>query len=103
MKSIFSLVATLALLLASASLTGCKTGWFAKQQQPQSQAQAQPSAASQATTATSIDTAEMCALHRRMLAASTPAERDAMLNERMRNMSPEVRQEHIDRMRQSCQ
>lgn len=44
----------------------------------------------------------MCDTHRRMMGATTPEERKAMMDERMKNMSPEMMQKHMDMMQQRC-
>jgi len=38
-----------------------------------------------------------------MMRASTPEERRAMMDERMKNMSPEMIQKHRDMMQAQCQ
>jgi hypothetical protein len=37
-----------------------------------------------------------------MMSARTPEERSAMMNERMKNMSPEMRQRYMEMMQQQC-
>lgn len=49
-----------------------------------------------------MDMKSMCEMHDRMKATRTPAERSAMMDERMKNMSPEMRQRHMEMMQQQC-
>jgi len=45
--------------------------------------------------------ASMCAQHARMMAA-TPEERQAWMERRMEGMTPEMRERHLEMMRQRC-
>ena len=49
-----------------------------------------------------MDMKSMCEMHDRMMSARTPEERSAMMNERMKNMSPEMRQRYMEMMQQQC-
>jgi hypothetical protein len=49
-----------------------------------------------------MDMKSMCEMHERMKNAATPAERNAMMNERMKNMSPEMKQQHMEMMQRQC-
>jgi hypothetical protein len=49
-----------------------------------------------------MDMKSMCEMHERMKNAGTPAERSAMMNERMKNMSPEMKQRHMEMMQRQC-
>ena len=49
-----------------------------------------------------MDMKSMCEMHDRMKNARTPEERSAMMDERMKNMSPEMRQRHMEMMQQQC-
>jgi hypothetical protein len=49
-----------------------------------------------------MDMKAMCEMHERMKNAATPAERNAMMNERMKNMSPEMKQQHMETMQRQC-
>jgi hypothetical protein len=49
-----------------------------------------------------MDMKSMCEMHDRMMNAKTPEERNAMMNEHMKNMSPEMRERQIEMMRQQC-
>ena len=44
---------------------------------------------------------QMCAMHRNM--HKDPAQHHAMMEGKMKGMSPEMRQQHMERMRQHCQ
>jgi hypothetical protein len=48
------------------------------------------------------DQAAMCELNRR-ISSATPGERQAMLDQYMPGMSPEVREQHLAMMRERCQ
>jgi len=107
MKSIFRNAASFAaILLASAALSGCA----ALREQ---HAQHHPEAASTGSQGTmgrggqmgmmgNMDMKSMCEMHDRMMSARTPEERSAMMNERMKNMSPEMRERQVEMMRQQC-
>jgi len=49
-----------------------------------------------------MDQKTMCDMVDRMNNARTPAEREAIMNERMRTMSPEMREQHWQMMMQQC-
>ena len=49
-----------------------------------------------------MDKKSMCEMHDKMMGAKTPAERTAMMDDRMKNMSPEARQKHMEMMKQQC-
>ena len=49
-----------------------------------------------------MDMKSMCEMRDRMRNARTPEERSAMMNERMKNMSPEMRQRYMEMMQQQC-
>jgi len=42
----------------------------------------------------------MCGMHDRMMSARAPEERSAMMDERMKNMAPEMRERQIEMMPQ---
>jgi hypothetical protein len=50
-----------------------------------------------------LDQQSMCELQRRVTAARTPEERQALLEQAMPGMSPETQQRHLQMMSQSCQ
>ena len=49
-----------------------------------------------------MDKKSMCEMHDKMMTAKTPAERTAVMDDRMKNMSPEERQKHMEMMKQQC-
>ena len=49
-----------------------------------------------------MDMKSMCDMHQRMKNSRTPQERAAMMNETMGNMTPEMRQRHLEMMEQQC-
>ncbi|MCS0581447.1 hypothetical protein NX784_07580 [Massilia pinisoli] len=50
-----------------------------------------------------MDKDAMCAMYRDMQNAPNDQARQAMMDRRMQGMSPEMRQRHMDMMRQQCQ
>ncbi len=49
-----------------------------------------------------MDMKTMCDMHRNMMSAKSPAEREAMMNPQMRSMSPEMQRQHMEMMAQMC-
>lgn len=49
-----------------------------------------------------MDMKSMCAMHHSMIAKKTPEEREAMMNEHMKSMSPEMRRQHMAMMDEKC-
>ena len=49
-----------------------------------------------------MDKKSMCEMHDKMMSAKTPAERTAMMDDHMKNMSPEEKQKHMGMMKQQC-
>lgn len=49
-----------------------------------------------------MDMESMCAMHRAMQSTASEQERQAMMDQRMGHMSPEMRQQHMEMMRQHC-
>jgi hypothetical protein len=45
----------------------------------------------------------MCAQSRRIMSAPTPEARQAMMEQAMPTISPEMRERHLEMMRKSCQ
>jgi hypothetical protein len=50
-----------------------------------------------------MDKDAMCAMYRSMRDAPTEQARQAMMDQNMKTMSPEMRQQHMEMMRQQCQ
>jgi hypothetical protein len=50
-----------------------------------------------------MDEESMCAMYRNMRDAPTDQARQAMMDRNMQGMSPEMRQQHMEMMRQQCQ
>ena len=48
-----------------------------------------------------MDMQSMCAMHKKMMAGMTAAEQQAMMDEHMKSMTPEMRQ-HMQQMIQQC-
>lgn len=55
-----------------------------------------------ASTSEGMDMGRMCGLHREIQNAP-PEQRHAIMERHMQQMSPEMRQRHMDMMRQHCQ
>jgi len=51
----------------------------------------------------SADEMGMCELHRRIMSARTPAERQALMEQYMPGMSADMRMQHMQMMRDRCQ
>jgi hypothetical protein len=52
---------------------------------------------------THMDKEAMCAMYRSMRDAPTEQERQALMDRNMQDMPPEMRQRHMEMMRQQCQ
>lgn len=50
-----------------------------------------------------MDMQAMCDVHDKMMRAKTPEERQAIMDEYMKNMPPEMRQQHMQMMQQHMQ
>ena len=50
-----------------------------------------------------MDKDAMCAMYRKMQNAPTDEERHEMMERYMQNMSPEMRQQHMEMMQRQCQ
>lgn len=107
MKSNFrGAVSLAAVFIAAAALTGC-TAMQEKHRQhhPAVSATGSPGSMGRGGSAGQMgmmDAKSMCEMHDRMMSAKTPAERTAMMDERMKNSSPEERQRHMEMMKQQC-
>lgn len=69
------------------------------QMQPQMQPQAQPSAPASAALASNEHAEMTCAMHRKLMIAMTPEERQAVLAAHMRDMSPDMRKRYVERLK----
>ena len=49
-----------------------------------------------------MDKKSMCEMREKMMSSKSPAERTAMMDDRMKSMSPEERQKHMEMMKQQC-
>ena len=98
MNSTFPFTKPLAAVLVMLALTGCATGQDAQHRQhhPQAttpQAPGTMSSGSSGEQMGMMDMKSMCDMHQKMMSAKTPEERRAMMDERMKNMSPEMMQQ----------
>ena len=69
------------------------------QMQSQMQPQAQPSAPASAALASNEHAEMTCAMHRKLMIAMTPEERQAVLAAHMRDMSPDMRKRYVERLK----
>ena len=69
------------------------------QMQSQMQQQAQPSAPASAALASNEHAEMTCAMHRKLMIAMTPEERQAVLAAHMRDMSPDMRKRYVERLK----
>jgi hypothetical protein len=49
-----------------------------------------------------MDMKSLCEMHKTVMNAKTPAERERIMDEYMQSVSPEMRQRHIEMMQQTC-
>jgi hypothetical protein len=49
-----------------------------------------------------MDMKSMCDMHNKMMGSKTSAERSAMMDDHMKNMSPEMRQRHMEMIERQC-
>jgi len=49
-----------------------------------------------------MDMKSMCDMHEKMKRSRTPQERSAMMDDTMKNMTPEMRQRHLEMMERQC-
>lgn len=88
MQSLSLRVAAAAALLAMSALAGCETGQ--RQRQMDHGGMAMPAGGAGMA---SSDMSAMCAgMHDKMMAAKSPEERRALMQEHMKSMSPEMQQ-----------
>ena len=111
MKSIFQSAGSFtAVLAAAAALTGC-----AAVQEEHRQHHPDPATANaqggmgpggkmgmMGGAGGQMDMKARCETHEKMQSARTPEERSAMMEDRMKNMSAEMRQRHMEMMQQQC-
>lgn len=79
-------------LVASALLAGALVGCAAAPQKSADRAQASMGA---------MDMQSMCEMHKKMMSGKPSAEQQAMMQERMRSMTPEMRQ-RMQTMHEQC-
>ena len=94
MKSISSTGPVIAFVLLMGALSGCATGQ-AQQSVPSGTGAARPMAKM------SPDEMVMCNMHQRMMSAKTPEERRTLMAEHMKSIPPEIRQKHMEMMREN--
>jgi hypothetical protein len=107
MKSIFPSAVPFSAVLILAALTGCATGQDAEHSQHHPD-----SATSQMSEKMNggpgggqmgmMDVKAMCDMDQKMTGARTPEERQAMMAERLKNMSPEMQRKHMEMMQAQC-
>jgi hypothetical protein len=70
---------------------------------PSSGAQGSSNSGATSNSAAPADQRTMCELHRRLMAARSQDERQALIAQAMPGMSPSMQQQHLDMMREQCQ
>jgi hypothetical protein len=63
---------------------------------------ARPGEGNQMEMMSSMDMKSMCDMHRKMMGSKSPAEREAVMEQRMSSMSPEMRRKHMEMMDAKC-
>lgn len=94
-------------ILAVATLTACATGRgdMPRENRAGTSASTAPGTMMGPSSGGSMgemDKQSMCDMYTRMMNARTPEERQAMMNENMKNMSPQMREQRMEMMRQQC-
>lgn len=106
MKSMLSSSALLAALFITTTLTaGCAGMHEAMHRSPESTGSQAPGATTSGSSGGQMpmtDLQSMCDAYRQMMSAKTPEERQAMMDERMKNVPPEMRQKHMAMMEEKC-
>lgn len=107
MNSIFSSIRPLAAVFGMVALTSCAAVQDDQYGQHHSEsAVSQPSGAMSSGSSGDqmgmMDMKTMCDMHQKMMSARTPEERSAMMNENMKNMSPEMMQKQMEMMQEKC-
>jgi surface antigen len=102
-KLIVSYISSLTTMVLMVALTGCATNQDA--QHDGHHAEAATSKASgpmvggpSGDQMSMMDMKAMCDMHQKMMRSKTPEEQRAMINEHMKTMSPEMRQQHMAMM-----
>lgn len=105
MKTIFTAATPLAAILAIATLSACSTARGDLQGQQSSSGSSATGAMMERSSGGAMgmmDKESTCSMYKNMMSARTPAERQAMMDERMKGMSPEMQQRHLEMMQQQC-
>ena len=106
MKSKFKFATWLAAIFAAMAMAGCATSQdTARSGLHSDTSSAQPARmmtqgapGDQMTMMDMKDMKAMCDMHKKMMGEKTPDEQKAMMNERMKSMSPEMMQKHMAMM-----
>lgn len=107
MKSISKIAGPIVLTFAMTALTACATGTSGTQQSSASGASSSTAPGTMmgrpgAGQAGMMDQQSMCAMYGNMMGSRTPEERQAIMDEHMKGMSPEMRQQRLQMMQQQC-
>lgn len=107
MKPISSMLAVSMTAILAGLLSGCATSQDAqhKEHHPDatsSQTPAPTSGSSGDAQMGMMDKQAMCDMHKKMMSAKTPEERRSMMDDRMKTMSPEMMQKHMQMMQEQC-
>ena len=103
MKSKFKFATLVAAIVAAMAMAGCATSQDAEHSQhypvtstAQPAGMMSPSASGDQMAM--MDMKTMCDMHKKMMSAKTPEEQKAMMDERMKSMSPEMMKKHMAMM-----
>jgi hypothetical protein len=106
MKSTIWSTSGVALISSLAFLTACATGPRTSQGNSAgsstSQASGMMSSGDSSGQMGMMDMKSMCDMHDKMMSAKTYEERQAIMDERMKNMSPQMRQDQLQMMQNKC-
>lgn len=50
----------------------------------------------------SMDSKTMCDTHKEMMNSKSPVEREAMMDQTLKSMAPDVRRQHLEMMSEMC-
>lgn len=109
MKPTFSSISLVASALAMVLLTGCSAmREMHREHHPEtsssqaSQTKSSGASASSAGQMGMMESGAMCDMHEKLMSAKTPGQRQAMMDDRMKDMSQQMRQKNLEMMQEQC-
>jgi hypothetical protein len=106
MKSTYWSTGGVAAISSMVFLTACATGPAAQQGNSAgastSETSGMMSSGDSSAQTGMMDMKSMCDMHDKMMSAKTYEERQAIMDERMKNMSPQMRQDQLQMMQNRC-